>query len=215
VRTDRRRRNTTASASCCFRWINRRHRQTDQPVAGNSDFCECFFDNVKALKSNLIGQQNRGWTIAKRLLQYNVRRFPDPAASARAVRCRTRETVRWCSRRSHRRCGDARRVASIEMDARAFALTLRRAAEENGAGRTETFATSMFKYYSTELDARRAEANVRFMGTQGVGWEGAAFSTEELQTTRLWLFGKALTIAGGSSEVQLNIVAKRVLGLPD
>ena len=76
-------------------------------------------------------------------------------------------------------------VASIEMDARAFALTLRRAAEENSAGRTETFATSMFKYYSTELDARRAEANVRFMGTQGVGWEGDAFSAEELQTTRL------------------------------
>ena len=101
------------------------------------------------------------------------------------------------------------------MDARAFALTLRRATEQNSAGRTETYATSMFKYYSTELDTRRAEANVRFMGTQGVGWEGATFSSEELHTTRLWLFGKALTIAGGSSEVQLNIVAKRVLGLPD
>ena len=101
------------------------------------------------------------------------------------------------------------------MDSKAFGLTRRRATEENHSGGTATFATSMFKYYSTELVARKSEASIRLMGTQGVGWEGAAFSADEKATTRFWLFGKALTIAGGSSEVQLNIIAKRVLGLPD
>jgi alkylation response protein AidB-like acyl-CoA dehydrogenase len=186
-------------------------------IAGNSDFCECFFDDVKASKANLVGQENRGWTIGKRLLQHERASISGPGGGVRTRGSLPELAKRYTGARDGR-IGDAAtraEVVSIEMDARAFALTLRRATEENGIGRTETFATSMFKYYSTELDTRRAEANIRFMGTQGVGWEGSTFSTEELHTTRLWLFGKALTIAGGSSEVQLNIVAKRVLGLPD
>ncbi len=193
---------------------------TVQPIhliAGNSDFCQCFFDDVRALKANLIGQENRGWTIAKRLLQHERASISGPGGGIRARGSLTNLAKHYAGDRAGRIADPATRdeVAAIEMDARAFALTLRRAAEENSAGRTETFATSMFKYYSTELDARRAEANVRFMGTRGVGWDGPDFTQEELSTTRLWLFGKALTIAGGSSEVQLNIVAKRVLGLPD
>ena len=186
-------------------------------IAGNSDFCECFFDNVKASKANLIGQENRGWTIGKRLLQHERASISGPGGGVRTRGSLPELAKRYTGVRDGRIGDPATRdeVASIEMDARAFALTLRRATEENSVGRTETFATSMFKYYSTELDTRRAEANIRFMGTQGVGWEGPAFSSDELHTTRLWLFGKALTIAGGSSEVQLNIVAKRVLGLPD
>jgi acyl-CoA dehydrogenase len=53
------------------------------------------------------------------------------------------------------------------------------------------------------------------MGTQGLGWEGSSYSDEEIAAQRLWLSGKAGSIAGGSNEVQLNIIAKRVLGLPD
>ena len=186
-------------------------------IAGNSDFCQCFFDDVKALKANLVGQENRGWTVAKRLLQHERASISGPGGGIRTRGSLTELAKRYAGDRDGRIADPATRdeVAAIEMDARAFALTLRRAAEENGAGRTETLATSMFKYYSTELDARRAEANIRFMGTRGLGWDGAEFTPQELSTTRTWLFGKALTIAGGSSEVQLNIVAKRVLGLPD
>ncbi|HEY6597829.1 MAG TPA: acyl-CoA dehydrogenase family protein [Pseudomonadales bacterium] len=186
-------------------------------IAGNSDFCQCFFDDVTALKANLIGQENRGWTVAKRLLQHERAMISGPGGGIRTRGSLTELAKCYTGERDGRIADTATRdeVAAIEMDARAFALTLRRATEENSAGRTETFVTSMFKYYSTELDARRAEANVRFMGTRGVGWEGGEFTPHELSTTRTWLFGKALTIAGGSSEVQLNIVAKRVLGLPD
>ena len=94
-------------------------------------------------------------------------------------------------------------------------MTQRRSIEENTSGGTPTFATSMFKYYGSELGKRRMELTVSMMGTQGVGWGGDNFKAEETDTTRMWLRGKAGTIAGGSSEVQLNIIAKRVLGLPD
>ena len=53
------------------------------------------------------------------------------------------------------------------------------------------------------------------MGTNGYGWEGDDFTSDELQATRNWLGSRAVTIYGGTNEVQLNIISKRVLGLPD
>ncbi|MCZ6619912.1 MAG: acyl-CoA dehydrogenase family protein [Gammaproteobacteria bacterium] len=185
-------------------------------IAGSSAFCQCFFDDVKALKSNLVGQENRGWTIAKRLLQHERSSISSPGGfgggeSLVELALRYSQTAGGTIADSDLR----REVAAINMDAKALGLTQRRATEENHSGGTPTFVTSLFKYYSTELATRRSEASIRLMGTQGVGWDGAEFSAREQATTRFWLFGKALTIAGGSSEVQLNIIAKRVLGLPD
>jgi alkylation response protein AidB-like acyl-CoA dehydrogenase len=181
-------------------------------INGNSPFCECFFDDVKAYKADLIGQQNRGWTIAKRLLQYERSFISDGGAiSATTPLPELAQTY----------LGDAldpaRRdeITGIEMDAAAFGYTQQRAKEESKEGGTPTFATSMFKYYITEISRRRMECSISILGTQGVGWEGDAFKAPELRTTRNWLYGKAMTIAGGSSEVQLNIISKRVLGLPD
>jgi alkylation response protein AidB-like acyl-CoA dehydrogenase len=73
----------------------------------------------------------------------------------------------------------------------------------------------MFKYYGTEQNKRKYELMLQAMGTQSMGWEGEAFSAKELGTTRQWLRSKANSIEGGTSEVQLNVIAKRVLGLPD
>jgi alkylation response protein AidB-like acyl-CoA dehydrogenase len=53
------------------------------------------------------------------------------------------------------------------------------------------------------------------MGTQALGWEGSGFDPGELMQARGWLRSKGNSIEGGTSEVQLNIIAKRVLGLPD
>jgi acyl-CoA dehydrogenase len=186
-------------------------------IGGSSDFCQCFFDNARAAKSDLIGQPNRGWTVAKRLLQYERSSISGPGAGFGPARPLTENAKRYVGVRRDRIADPSTRaeVTAIDIDARAFALTQRRAVEENASGRTETFATSMFKYYSSELLRRRMEATIRFMGVRGAGWEGRAFTAEELDTTRSWLFAKAMTIAGGSSEVQLNIIAKRVLGLPD
>ena len=186
-------------------------------IAGSSDFCECFFDNARAAKSDLIGQIHRGWTVAKRLLQHERSSISGPGGAFGPRTLLPENAKRYVGARQDRIADVATRaeVTAIDIDARAFALTQKRAVEENASGRTETFATSMFKYYSSELLRRRMEATIRFMGFKGAGWEGRGFSSEELDATRTWLFGKAMTIAGGSSEVQLNIIAKRVLGLPD
>jgi alkylation response protein AidB-like acyl-CoA dehydrogenase len=186
-------------------------------INGESPFCQCFFDDVKAMKSNLIGTENRGWTVAKRLLQHE-RSSISGGGGIGGPRSRLPDLAStYCGVVDGRVADPAVRtdVATIEMDARAFTLTQQRTALENRSGGTQTFATSMFKYYSSELYRRRLEQTISLFGTQGVGWQGENFTGEELATTRNWLFGKAMTIAGGSSEVQLNIIAKRVLGLPD
>jgi acyl-CoA dehydrogenase len=73
----------------------------------------------------------------------------------------------------------------------------------------------MFKYYGTEQNIRRYELLLSIVGTQAVGWSGDSFSSDELNTTRAWFRSKANSIEGGTSEVQLNILAQRVLVLPD
>ena len=90
----------------------------------------------------------------------------------------------------------------------------RRVADHPSRG-AATFATSTFKHLSTRLESDGLDITVALMGTQGTGWYGTGFSNAELATTRKMLLSKGFLIAGGSSEVQLNIIAKRVLGLPD
>ena len=75
--------------------------------------------------------------------------------------------------------------------------------------------TSMFKVYGTELNMRRQELMVRIRGPQSLGWEGPGYEDDELEQTRDWLRSRGNSIEGGTSEIQLNIIAKRVLGLPD
>ena len=100
------------------------------------------------------------------------------------------------------------------MDAQAFQLTRRRAAEEAKSG-TPGPASAMFKYYGTELNKRKFELLLECAGTQALGWSGDGFSPDELRITREWLRSKGNSIEGGTSEIQLNVIAKRVLGLPD
>jgi alkylation response protein AidB-like acyl-CoA dehydrogenase len=75
--------------------------------------------------------------------------------------------------------------------------------------------SAMFKYYATELNKQRYEMLLAAEGTRAFGWEGEGFSDDELRITREWLRSKANSIEGGTSEIQLNIIAKRVLALPD
>jgi acyl-CoA dehydrogenase len=188
-------------------------------ISGQSPFCECFFDDVRVPKAELVGRENRGWTIAKRLLQHersSISGLGGPRAGP--VGADARDVARrYCGTRRGRIADDAfrSRLAELEMNGRAFALTQRRSHEENASGGTPTFATSMFKLYASEHGKTRAELVLAMMGSQGVGRGGRAFSAEERDATRTWLRGKASTIAGGTSEVQRDIIAKRVLGLPN
>jgi alkylation response protein AidB-like acyl-CoA dehydrogenase len=106
-------------------------------------------------------------------------------------------------------------VARHVMDDRAFALTVQRVAAESEAGVAGAGTSSMFKYYGTEQNMRKFELLLKCLGSAALGWEGEGFSEEELQLCRLWLRSKGNSIEGGTSEIQLNVIAKRVLGLPD
>ena len=73
----------------------------------------------------------------------------------------------------------------------------------------------MGKYYGTEQNKLRYEIMLAAMGTRGLGWEGEPFTPEELVITREWLRSKANSIEGGTSEINLNVISKRVLNLPN
>ena len=182
-------------------------------ISGASHFCETFFDDVVVPKVDLVHQQNRGWTVAKRLLQHERSGIHTLAAAAanRNARLQTSKSL------SDSLPSDPQLRDSIlinRMNARSLALTQQRTVEESEGG-TPGAATSIFKYYVAEIRKAHLELQLQAAGTQSLGWEDDTFSTEEQELTRMWLFSKASSIAGGSNEVQLNIVAKRVLGLPD
>ncbi|MDE0661575.1 MAG: acyl-CoA dehydrogenase family protein [Gammaproteobacteria bacterium] len=187
-------------------------------ISGASPFCETFFDNAIAQKEDLIGELNKGWTVAKRLLQHERSGIGMLASGTnRESGAELYDLARGFAGEDDGRIADEdlrRSVASHYIDAEAFRLTQRRTVEES-QGSTPGPQTSIFKYYGANLRKERAELQVSMMGTRGIGWEGDGFGGGELGMTRAWLAGKAGSIAGGSNEVQLNIIAKRVLGLPD
>ncbi len=196
-----------------------------QLINGISPFCETFFDNAIAQKADLVGELNQGWTIGKRLLQYErsgqggltaggSRR---PRAVGVTVDLDPVDTAKQYLEKSDGRISDRAsrdKLTRFQMDSAAFALTQRRAAEENSEGAPGA-ATSIFKLVGATLTRTRQEMLAEFMGTQGLGWSGTSFSSDETATTRSWLASRAVTIYGGTNEVQSNIIAKRVLGLPD
>ena len=107
------------------------------------------------------------------------------------------------------------RIAQYELDSLCFGLSLQRSADSAKSGQGPNAATSMFKLYMSEMNKRRAEITMSAMGADGLGWSGEAFSVAERTDTRGWLRSKGNSIEGGTSEVQRNIIAKRVLNLPD
>ena len=188
-------------------------------ISGASVFCETFIENVRVPAGNLVGELNKGWTIAKRLLEHERKGIGCIGArQAAKFEIPVEAVAKHYAGETDGRIADPilrDRVAAFSMDAHAFQLTRRRAAEEAEAGAAPGPLSAMFKYQATELNKRRYETLLEAEGFQGLGWEGEEFTADELRFTREWLRAKANTIEGGTSEVQLNIIAKRVLGLPD
>ena len=191
-----------------------------QLISGASPFCQTFFDNVKVPKAHLVGELNKGWTIAKRLLQHERQMISGIGGiSALGGAGRSLEDVAktYAGEAGGQIEDPALRTAVLNhrMNDKAFQFTMQRSGEEARTGKADPYLASIFKYYGTEQNKRKYELLLDTMGTQAVGWDGGTFSATELGTTRQWLRSKANSIEGGTSEVQLNVIAKRVLGLPD
>lgn len=186
-------------------------------ISGYSPFCETFISDVRVPVKNVVGQVNAGWTMAKALLGHERTMIAD----AFKERDDARKLIDLAKRHTGEvdgRIADAivrDRVTQVEMDQACLDLTLARSRDGMKAGHKPGPETSIFKYYGTELNMRRRELMVGICGPQGLGWEGPGFDEDELKMTRDWLRSRGNSIEGGTSEIQLNIIAKRVLGLPD
>jgi len=184
-------------------------------ISGASPFCETFFDNVRVPKDQLVGELNRGWDIAKYLLTHEREMISGMFGVMGSGQASTADLARERLGLRDGRIADAglrEDVTRLQMDAEAFRLTLERVRDEAKAGLGTGAASSLLKYYGTELNKRRQELQLAISGTDGLGWEGEAF--DEGVVARTWLRSKGNSIEGGTSEIQLNVIAKRILGLP-
>ncbi len=183
-------------------------------ISGRSPFCETFFDDVKVPKDNLVGERNKGWTIAKYLLTHEREMiggmgFQAPAQSLADM------AISMIGQDDNTRLDDPilrAHIAQHDVDDWAFQITMQRKLSEAKAGASLGADSSMLKYYGTELNKRRFELMMDIAGHDGLVWEDAANNDDVL--ARQWLRTKANSIEGGTSEIQLNIIAKHILRLP-
>ncbi len=146
-------------------------------ISGNSPFCETFFTDVKVPKANLVGKLNGGWDIAKRLLQYerqNISAGGFGGGGGYDLEHAAKEHIGT----ENGKLADAdlrARITAHKMEARAFALTVRRLEEEAKAKKGPSPAVSIVKYAAAKVNQDRSELLVEALGHQGLGWEGDGF----------------------------------------
>jgi len=183
-------------------------------ISGRSPFCETFFDNVRVPKSNVVGTVNRGWDVAKYLLQHE--RAMISGMGERGVgRPIGQIAADSIGADEQGRLEDPilrGQIASFEIDEAALACAAERAIDLAKAGQGHPAFSSAMKYYGTELNKRRYEVLMSAGGIDALEWESER--SRGGMRARAWLRTKANSIEGGTSEIMLGIVAKRILDLP-
>jgi alkylation response protein AidB-like acyl-CoA dehydrogenase len=175
-------------------------------ISGISPFCETFFTDVKVPKERIVGTPNRGWDVAKYLLTHEREMISGSGAlesggrALGAVLTDTLEQLDATLKADAMRC---------EIDALAMGLTLERYKDQAEAGQGAGDASAMLKYMGTELNKQRHELMMSAGGSAALEWDGDVGNR-----AGDWLRTKANSIEGGTSEVMLSIVSRRVLGLP-
>ncbi|HEY0104334.1 MAG TPA: acyl-CoA dehydrogenase family protein [Brevundimonas sp.] len=183
-------------------------------ISGKSPFCETFFDDVRVEKANLVGTLNRGWDVAKHLLAHE-RTMIGAMGEIGGGRPLGQVATGSIGLDDAGRLGEPMlraRIAELEIDAAAFRLAMERTGDLAKAGQAHPAIASMLKYYGSELNKRRHELLMAAGGADALEWEGER--SGEGAMARDWLRTKANSIEGGTSEVQLNIIAKHLLQLP-
>jgi acyl-CoA dehydrogenase len=188
-------------------------------IDGSEHFAQVFFDRARASASDVVGPVNAGWTVAKQLLQHE-RGVSNPEGRA-AGTAKRKGLIDLAREQLGTREGQLanpalrERIARHELDSQAFGLTMQRAAQEARVGQSGRQIASMSKYYWSELGKREQDIAMQLLGGRGLGWEGDGFENAEIARTRRWLITRADSIWGGTSEIQRNIIAKRVLLIPE
>lgn len=182
-------------------------------ISGSSPFCETFLDNVKVPKHNLVGELNSGWSIAKYLLTHEREMIGSMGSVGKTQGLHEIAKEKIGLKNGILDDSFLRTdIARWNINKAAFDITVQRATDEVKAGQSLGAASSFFKYYGTELNKSRYELMMALGGFEGLEWEGE--NSKEGLLARSFLRTKGNSIEGGTSEVQLNIVAKHILGLP-
>ncbi len=190
-------------------------------LSGASPFNETTFENAVARADDVIGEVNTGWTVGKRLLQFERSTHAginiSGSQGGRSAESNLAERLKQFVPSRDGKLQDPglrERLVRYEQNGHAQRLTQKRVIEELKA-RAPGYASSAVKLTGALHTQEGDELLLAAMGTQGIVWDGPGVERRDSEALRTWLRQKALTIAGGTKEVQLNIIAKRVLGLPD
>lgn len=184
-------------------------------ISGYSPFCETFMDNVKVPKANRIHDENKGWDVAKYLLGHEREMISGMGLGGGGRNPLIEGAIATVGLDHDGRLADPvlrTQIALFEVRAKAFAAMSERFIDELKAGRAHPAQPSMMKYVGTELNKDRHELMMAAGGSDALEWESERSNTGA--APRAWMRTKANSIEGGTSEVQLNIIAKRILELP-
>ena len=183
-------------------------------ISGKSPFCETFFDGVKVPKENLIGTLNEGWNIAKFLLTHERQMIGGIGETdvRKEVHQVAIENLPINAQGSIADGVLRGQISDFEMDEEIFDLTIQRITDEAKTGNNSGALSSFFKFYGTELNIARQELLMALRGTEALIWEENKKSDGDL--ARKFCRSKGNSIEGGTSEIQLNIISKLILGLP-
>ena len=183
-------------------------------ISGKSPFCETFFDDVRVEKANLVGKAGGGWDVAKYLLTHERemiggvgdRAITKPLGQVAAGLVGTDALGRLADPLLRAQ------IAEFEVDEAAFRATMERFGDLAKARQAHPAFSSALKYYGAELNKRRHELLMAAGGSEALEWESTR--SKQGAAVRTWLRTKGNSIEGGTSEVQLNVIAKRILELP-
>ena len=183
-------------------------------ISGKSPFCETFFDAVKVPKENLIGEINEGWTIAKYLLTHERQMIGGIGETdiKKEVHSVALEKLPLNNNGSISDGVLRNQISDFEMDEEIFDLTIQRVTDEAKTGNNSGALSSFFKFYGTELNIARYELLMAISGTEALFW--GENEKNEGDLARKFCRSKGNSIEGGTSEIQLNIISKLILGLP-
>jgi len=180
-------------------------------ITGDSEFNEVFLQDVKVPVTNLLGKEGQGWEIVSSAL-VNER-------SGIAGSLRTDQLLQKLVSSARKRGKQSdkltrQKIANLSISATVMKSFSLRALSDSLHKRFNPHMSAAMKLFSTELNQRFSETGIDMLGPYGALWQGSEQTPDNGTWAYQFLMDRSATIAGGTSEVQRNIVAQRVLGLP-
>jgi len=182
-----------------------------QTIKGDAEFAEEFFVDVRVPKENMLGPLNGGWRVANTLLG-SERFTTGHPRNAAVILNKARQIADYSG--AVRDPAFRHRLAMLEIDLLAFSAYYRHAASLHGAGKAPVSMAPVIKIAGGEIGQRASELLVDAAGPFGPSAEDLSLGNIALNPAAEMFEMRRITVGSGSVEIQRNIIAKRVLGLP-